>query len=231
MRLTDRAGSSGLFMWRPVIQSIWYCGWRGAIFCPVVTETPKSPLPKTGPPPLPSTRLVEIPEDALQELLNGSGQTVQGFLQAQRAKIRTGRGFEKRANAAKWSRLWLAVSTLFCLISLISGRDIEDAIGVLLLGAMTCVEFKVHDWFSKGDSRGAVYGYWNQTVFAGLFLIYGAYHFFAASELQTMTDMFDASFTPIVLKLSKLFYGAVGIAGATGQYLLALYYKRIVQKD
>jgi len=202
----------------------------GAIFCPVVTATPKSPLLKTGPPPLPSTRLVEIPEDALQDLLNGSGQTVEEFLRAQRAKILTGRGFQKRAKAAKWSRLWLAASTLFCLVSLISGRDIEDAISVLFLGAMTCVEFKVHDWFSKGDSRGAVYGYWNQTLFAGLFLIYGAYHFLAASAPQTMTDMLDASYTPIVLQLSKLFYGTVGIVGATAQYVLALYYKRSLRK-
>jgi len=163
--------------------------------------------------------------------LSGSGQTVEGFLLAQRAKIQTGRGFEKRANAAKWSRLWLAASTLFCLISLISGRDIEDAISVLLLGSMTCVEFKVHDWFSKGDSRGAVYGYWNQTLFAGLFLVYGAYHFFTASAPQTMTDMLDASYTPIFLKLSKLFYGTVGIVGATAQYFLALYYKRSLRKN
>jgi hypothetical protein len=197
----------------------------------VVTETPKSPLLKTGPPPLPSTRLVEIPEDALQDLLNGSGQTVEGFLRAQQARIRTGRGFQKRATAAKWSRLWLAASTLFCLVSLISGRDIEDAISVLLLGAMTCVEFKVHDWFSKGDSRGAVYGYWNQTLFASLFLIYGAYHFLTASAPQTMTDMLDASYIPIVLKLSKLFYGTVGIVGATAQYALALYYKRSLRKN
>lgn len=196
----------------------------------MVSETPKTPLLKTGPPPLPSARLVEIPEEALQELLNGSGQTVEGFLEAQRVKIQTGRGFQKRANAAKWSRLWLAASTLFCLVSLMSGRDIEDAISVVLLGAMTCVEFKVHDWFSKGDSRGAVYGYWNQTLFAGLFLIYGAYHFFAASAPQTMTDMLDASYAPIVLKLSKLFYATVGIVGATAQYLLALYYKRSLQK-
>ncbi|MGA3169503.1 MAG: hypothetical protein ABSE62_00675 [Chthoniobacteraceae bacterium] len=197
----------------------------------MVTETPKSPLLNTGSPPLPSTRLVEIPEDALQDLLNGSGQTVEGFLQAQRAKIRTGRGFEKRANVAKWSRLWLAASTLFCLISLISGRDIEDAISVLLLGAMTCVEFKVHDWFSKGDSRGAVYGYWNQTLFAGLFLIYGAYHFFSASAPQTITDMLDASDAHIVLQLSKVFYGTVGLVGATAQYGLALYYKGSLRKN
>ncbi len=187
---------------------------------------PKNPPPGTGPPPLPSNRLVEVPEEALQELLNGSGRTVEEFLQAQRAKIRTGRGFEKRANAAKWSRLWLAASTLFCLVSLVSGGDIEDGISVLLLGAMTCVEFKVHDWFSKGDSRGAVYGYWNQTLFACLFLIYGAYHFFTASASASMMDMLDASYTPLVLKGMKLFYAIVGFVGATGQYLLALYYKR-----
>jgi len=201
------------------------------MFGSVVTGTPKSPLLKTSPPPSPSTRLVEIPEDALQELLNASGQTVQEFLRAQAARIRTGRGFEKRANAAKWSRLWLAASTLFCLVSLISGRDIEDAISVLLMGAMTCVEFKVHDWFSKGDSRGAVYGYWNQTLFAGLFLIYGAYHVFTASAPQTISDVLDASYAPLIIKLSKLFYGTVGIVGATAQYVLALYYKRSLPKN
>ena len=110
-------------------------------------------------------------EDVLQALLKGSGQTVEEFLRANRAKIQIGREFQKRANAAKWSRLWLAASTLFCLIPLISGRDFEDAISVLLLGAMTCMEFKVRDWFLKGDSRAAVFGYWNQTLFAGLFLI------------------------------------------------------------
>lgn len=96
---------------------------------------------------------------------------------------------------------------------------------------MTCVEFKVHDWFSKGDSRGAVYGYWNQTLFAGLFLIYGAYHFFSASAPQTITDMLDASDAHIVLQLSKVFYGTVGLVGATAQYGLALYYKGSLRKN
>jgi hypothetical protein len=185
---------------------------------------------KNAPPPLPSARLVEIPEDVLQGLLKDSGQTVEEFLRAHQAQIQTGREFQKCATAAKWSRLWLAASTLFCLISLISGRDLEDAISVLLLGAMTCVEIKVRDWFMKGDSRGAVYGYWNQTLFAALFLIYGAYHYFTVSAPQTMTDMLDASYTPIVLKLSKLFYCTVGIVGATAQYVLALYYKRSLRK-
>jgi len=194
----------------------------------VITEPSKSPVQKSVPPPLPSSRLVEIPEDVLQGLLKGSGQTVDEFLRAHQGQIQTGREFLKRATAAKWSRLWLAASTFFCLVSLISGRDFEDAISVVFLGAMTCVEFKVREWFLKGDSRGAVYGYWNQTLFAILFLIYGAYHFFATP--QTMTDMLDPSYTPIVLKLSKVFYGTVGIVGASAQYLLALYYKRSLPK-
>jgi hypothetical protein len=196
-----------------------------------MTDSQKSPLPKSGPPPLPSARLVEIPEDALQRLLEGSGQTVEEFLRANRARIQTGREFQKRANAAKWSRLWLAASTFFCLMSLISGRDLEDAISLILLGAMTCVEFKVRDWFLKGDSRGAVYGYWNQTLFALLFLIWGAYHYFTATTPEAAADILDASYTSAALQLSKLFYVVVGIAGAIGQYVLALYYKRSLRKN
>ena len=209
-------------------------------------DTPKSSLPEGGPPPLPSGqpgqpdqpgqvgrlgRLVEVPEDVLADLLKGSGQTVEEFLRANGAKIQTGREFRKRATAAKWSRMWLAASTLFCLVSLIAGRDFEDAISFLLLGAMTCVEFKVRDWFLKGDSRGAVYGYWNQTLFAALFLIYGAYHYFTASVPQTATDMLDASYTPMALQASKLFYVTIGVVGATGQYILALYYRRSLRRD
>jgi hypothetical protein len=175
---------------------------------------------------LPSARLVEVPEDLLQDLLKASGQTVDGFLRAHRVEIQTGQEFQKRANAAKWSRLWLAASTLFCLISLISGGNLEDAISVLLLGAMTCVEFKVRGWFLKGDPRGAIYGYWNQTLFAALFVIYGVYHVFAASAPASVTDMIGAGYTHAVIQASRLFYGIVGMVGAIAQYLLALYYKR-----
>lgn len=185
---------------------------------------------KSTPPPLPSARLVEVPEDALQGLLKDSGQTVEGFLRAHRAKIQTGREFQKRANAAKWSRLWLMASTLFSLVSFISGRDLEDAICVLLLGAMTCVEFKVRNWFLQGDPRGAIYGYRNQALFACLFLVYGTYHYFTVSAPQAATDMLDASYTPILLQLSKLFYVVIGVAGAIGQYVLALYYRRSLKE-
>jgi hypothetical protein len=202
-----------------------------AIIALVISDTPESPRVKSVPPPLLSARLVEIPEDVLAGLLKDSGQTVEEFLRAHRGRIQTGRVFQKRANAAKWSRLWLALSTFFCLISLIFGRDLEDAISVLLLGAMTCVEFKVHDWFLKGDSRGAVYGYWNQTLFACLFLIYGAYHYFTVSAPETATEVLGAGYTPMVLQLSKLIYAIVGIVGATGQYVLALYYKRSLRKN
>jgi hypothetical protein len=197
----------------------------------VIGDTPdKSPL-KSGPPPLPSARLVEVPEDALQALLQGSGQTVEEFLRANRARIQTGREFQKRANAAKWSRLWLAASTLFCLVSLVTGRDIEDLISLVLLGSMTCVEFKVRNWFLNGDPRGAIYGYWNQTLFAALFLIYGAYHFVTASTPRSATEMLDASYAPLVLQLSRIFYAVVGLVGAAGQYALALYYKRSLRQN
>ena len=193
-------------------------------------DAPTSPPPRSGPPPLPSARLIEVPEDLLRGLLKGTGQTVEEFLRANRATIQTGKEFQKRANAAKWSRLWLAASTFFCVISLISGRDIEDAISAVLLGAMTCVEFKVHEWFLKGDSRGAIYGYWNQTLFACLFLVYGGYHFFTASAPEAATDMLDPSYTTLAIQLAKGFYVVVGIVGAVGQYILALYYKRSLRK-
>jgi hypothetical protein len=198
---------------------------------PVVSDISKPP-PLPGPPLTPpSTRLVEIPEDVLANLLKGTGQSVEEFLQANRSRIQTGRDFQKRARAAKWSRMWLAASTLFCIVSFITGRDVEDAISALLLGSMTCVEFKVHDWFLEGDLRGAIYGYWNQTLFAVLFLVYGAYHYFGPAAPQAATDLLDASYTPVILQLSKIFYATVGIAGAIGQYVLALYYKRSLRRN
>ncbi len=196
----------------------------------MIPETPKNPIPGGAPPPLPSSRLVEVPEDALRGLLKNTGLTVEEFLLTHRVKIQTGREFQKRANAAKWSRLWLAASALFCLYSLVTDHDIEDGISLVLLSAMTWMEFRVHEWFLRGDSRGATYGYWNQTLFSVLFLIWGAYHFFTATVPPEASDMLDASSATLALQISKLFYVIVGLVGATGQYILALYYKRSVRK-
>jgi len=88
------------------------------------------------------SKLIEIPEEALQELLVKSGES-EDFLNTQKDKIEISRSYRKREKGAYWSIWWLAISTLVSLISFCFERDLEDFISVICLGIMTYVEIKV----------------------------------------------------------------------------------------
>ena len=175
--------------------------------------------------PMPS-KLIQIPEEALHELLLKAGETIE-FLNLQNDKVKASQKYQKRAKSAYWSIWWLASSTIISLISFYYEHDLEDLISVILLGIMTGIEFNVRRWFIEYDVRASIYGYWNQVTFAILFLIYGTYHYFTITLSPEILNIIggNAQLEPIILQMSKTFYIAVGIGGGLGQYFLARYYK------
>jgi hypothetical protein len=132
----------------------------------------------------------------------------------------------KRARAAYWNRFWLLLSTLVTVASFLLGPNVEDFIsGVLLIG-MTIVEFKVYTLFLEADVRGATYGWWNQCLFASLFLVYGGYHGTFVSVSPAIQEMVDPSMISSVTNIERLSYYTIGVIGAAGQFWLACYYRR-----
>ena len=161
----------------------------------------------------------------MEALLVKAGQDPTEFFKLQSAKIATATAYQKRAKAAVWSILWLSLSTLFSACSLLTGFNAEDIIATVLLGGMTVVEINVHRWFLAGNPQGARYGYWNQSLFACLFLVYGAYHC-CAGTISAEVAQAIGPYSDTFLWLSKVTYASIGLVGAAGQYWLACYYKR-----
>jgi len=185
--------------------------------------------------PPPINKLIPVPREQLEQLLKdaGSQQSIEQFLNRSeiQAAIQTDLIYKKRANAARWSRLWLLASALFSFVSFLSSRGMEDGIATLLLGGMTVLEFKVHDWFLQTDPRGPRWGYRNQTLFALLFLLWGGYYFLFPPSLKEMAGLGLSEeglggLTGTIQKLEQIFYVIIGVVGALGQYILALYYRR-----
>jgi len=181
----------------------------------------------------PMNKLIPIPREQLEQLLKdaGSTQTVEQFISqsALQAAIQTHGLYKKRAKAAQWSRLWLFASALFSVGSFIFSPNPEDALAGILLTGMTVMEFKVHSWFLHADPRGPLWGYRNQCLFAILFLLYGTYHCVVPApsrELAEFAELGDGDLVAMVQKLEPVFYATVGLVGALGQFLLALYYRR-----
>ena len=181
----------------------------------------------------PMNKLIPIPREQLEQLLKdaASTQTVEQFISqsALQAAIQTDGLYKKRAKAAQWSRLWLFASALFSVGSFIFSPNPEDALAGILLTGMTVMEFKVHSWFLHADPRGPLWGYRNQCLFAILFLLYGTYHCVVPApsrELAELAELGDGDLVAVVQKLELVFYATVGLVGALGQYLLALYYRR-----
>jgi hypothetical protein len=170
-------------------------------------------------------KLIQIPEDTLLCLLEKAGQDPAEFFNVQNARVAMGTAYQKRANAAVWSILWLSLSTLFSAVSFLTGFDPEDIIAAVLLGGMTIMEIKVRGWFLAGDPNGARFGYWNQSLFACLFLVYGAYHYNAGSVSPEVAQAIGP-YSDTFLWVSKATYASIGVIGAAGQYWLARYYKR-----
>ncbi len=159
-------------------------------------------------------------------MLEISGETLEGFLGRTTGKIEAGKSYQKRAGSAYWSIVWLGASTVISLIGFLSSYSIEDLLSTILLGAMTVVETKVRKWFLEGDARGAIYGYWNQTLFALLFLIYGTYHVLHTEVPKELNEYLGSQYDALYSQMSRMGYAVIGLVGGMGQYLLALHYRR-----
>ena len=179
----------------------------------------------------PSTQLLtQIPRHQLEKLLHEDGrhQTVEEFLNQPEIHlaVKISDLYGKRAKAAAWSRLWLLASTLLSAASFLSSPNPEDFVAMILLGGMSVLEFKVHSWFLQNDTRGPFWGYRNQCLFALLFLAYGIYHFLNPTPHQELAKLGMHNLDGAVESLEKIVYAVIGIGGATGQYMLALYYRK-----
>jgi len=174
-------------------------------------------------------KLVHIPESTLEALLREAGHTesVEEYLRSAEVQAATQAGHRllKRARAAYWSRFWLCFSSLVTWASFVSGPDIEGFISGVLLVGMTVVEFKVYTLFLAADVRGALYGWWNQCLFALLFLLYGGYHGTFVSTPPEVSGMLDPDMLPMLESSERLFYYTIAIVGAAGQFWLACYYR------
>jgi hypothetical protein len=175
------------------------------------------------------SKLVQIPEAALAALLREAGrpESVDAFLATteMQAAIVHGERLTRRARAAYWSRFWLFFSAVISWLGFLGGWDFEDFLAAVLLTGMTAVEFKVYHFFLAADPRGAVYGWWNQCLFALLFAIYGAYHALHPTLPPEVGSLVDPDMAPTVLQFEGLFYAIIGLVGATGQFALACYYR------
>jgi hypothetical protein len=180
-------------------------------------------------------RFVTIPREQLEQLLRDAGnpQSVEEFLAqgSVQSAIESHDLYQKRATAAKWSRIWLLASALFSMGSFFVSPNLEDGLSGIILMGMTVLEFKVHDWFLHSDPRGPLWGYRNQSLFALFFLVYGFYHVFVPTPLKEiegmrMEELGFGDLTGTIHKLEQLFYVIVGLVGAGGQYLLARYYRK-----
>jgi hypothetical protein len=174
------------------------------------------------------SRLVSIPEETLAALLREAGrpESVETFLASaeMRTAIALGEKLRRRARAAYWSRFWLFFSAAVSWLGFVGVWDVEDLIAAVLLTGMTVVEFKVYRFFLAADPRGAIYGWWNQCLFAFLFAIYGAYHAAHPAVPSFAGTYVDPDMMPILIQIDRLSYAIIGLVGAGGQFALACYY-------
>jgi hypothetical protein len=176
------------------------------------------------------SKLVQIPESNLESLLREAGRTesVETYLRSAevQATIAKGNRLLKRARAAYWSRYWLLFSAVLTWVFFLFAPDLEGFISGVLLTGMTVVEYKVHSFFLAADVRGSIYGWWNQCLFALLFLIYGGYHGIFPTVSPDLNELADQSMVSIpIVSLERIFYYTVAIVGAIGQFSLACYYR------
>lgn len=141
----------------------------------------------------------------------------------------------RRADAAYWSRFWLVLSAAVSWISFVLSPDVEGLVAGVLLTGMAMVEFQVYRLFLAGDLRAAEIGWWNQCIFAALFVVYGGYHGTFATVPPWMQQSVDVvlqmqGLDESALQVSLLddvrwFYYAVAIVGGVCQFWLALFYR------
>jgi len=175
------------------------------------------------------SKLVQIPESTLETLLRQAGRTesVEDFLRSAeiQSAVQASHRLLKRARAAYWSRFWLFFSAFVSWISFLFGADLEGFISGVLLTGMTIVEFKVYSLFLTADVRGSIYGWWNQCLFALLFLVYGGYHGTFVSISPDVRGLVDPTMLPMMVRWERFFYYTIAIVGAAGQFYLACYYR------
>ncbi|HUB67251.1 MAG TPA: hypothetical protein VL981_07195 [Candidatus Methylacidiphilales bacterium] len=176
------------------------------------------------------SKLVQIPESNLEALLREAGRTesVESYLRSAevQATLAQGNRLLKRAGAAYWSRYWLLFSAVLTWGCFLFSPDLEGFISGVLLTGMTVVEYKVHALFLAADVRGSIYGWWNQCLFAVLFLIYGGYHGMFPAVPPDLSELADQSMVVIpIVSLVRIFYYTVAIVGSIGQFSLACYYR------
>jgi hypothetical protein len=187
------------------------------------------------------SKLVQIPEAALEALLREAGhpESVAAYLASSNVQTlaAAGQRLVKRANAAYWSRFWLFLSAAVSWLGFVSGPDIEGFIACVLLTGMTVVEYKVYHFFLAADVRGAIWGWWNQCLFAALFLIYGGYHgtFVTVPPLATSTladlgvEGLQGDLQSQLTELTRLTYYTIALVGGVAQFSLAWYYRRALR--
>ena len=175
------------------------------------------------------SKLVQIPESALETLLREAGHTesVEAYLRSAEVQtaVQAGHRLLKRARAAYWSRFWLLFSALVTWFCFALGPDVEGFISGVLLTGMTMVEYRVYAFFLAADVRGSIYGWWNQCLFSLLFLIYGGYHGTFPSLSPDLRGMIDPDMLPMVMSVEQIFYYTVAVVGSLGQFWLACYYR------
>jgi hypothetical protein len=143
--------------------------------------------------------------------------------------------FARRARAAYGSRFWLLISAVVSWISFVMGPDVEGFIAGVLLTGMTVVEFRVRAFFLAGDDRAPIWGWWNQCLFAVLFVIYGGYHgtyVTITPSIQRMLDFVvgvygldEADVQPLLTAYISFCYYAIAVVGGAAQFWLACYYR------
>jgi hypothetical protein len=175
------------------------------------------------------SKLFQIPESSLEALLREAGrkESVEDYMRSVevRLEVQKGQRLLKRARAAYWSRFWLLLSALVSWSSFLSKPDPEGfVIGAVLTG-MTVVEFRVYSLFLAADKRGSSYGWWNQCLFALMFLLYGGYHGTFVSAPADLGGMIDPDMFPMIESSERLIYYTIAIVGAAGQFCLACYYR------
>ena len=175
------------------------------------------------------SKLVQIPESTLETLLREAGrpESVEDYLHSVevRSAVQAGERLLKRARAAYWSRFWLFFSALVSWMSFVTGPDLEGFISGVLLTGMTVVEFKVYSLFLAADVRGSIYGWWNQCLFALLFLLYGGYHGTFVSTPIDLGGLVDPDMLPMIESSERLIYYTIAVVGGAGQFCLACYYR------
>jgi hypothetical protein len=138
--------------------------------------------------------------------------------------------YRGRISAAWWSKTILAGAAVISVLILPFSLDLETVVVVAGVLTVTFLEFRVHRYFLTGDPRGPDLGFRNQSGFAAGILLYGLYHAFHVTPLESlippeMIGYIDQPTLDFMKSMIKNAYLAVGILGGASQFGLAWYYR------